>query len=72
MKKRLEEGPELLEKLIFMDETKLRIFENSVGSNFNVRCRKDERLKSENVNGALRYGGGGLTFWGCINYHYMG
>jgi hypothetical protein len=24
------------------------------------------------VNGAVKYGGGGLTFWGCINYYGLG
>ncbi len=69
MKKRLKEDPELLKKLIFTDETKLRIFENSTGSNFYVTGRKDERLKPENVDGAIKYGRACLTFWGCINYH---
>jgi hypothetical protein len=52
-----------------MDENKLRIFENSVGGTIYVKCRKDERLKPENVNGAVKYGGDGLMFWGCTNYH---
>jgi hypothetical protein len=72
VKKRLEEDPELLKKLIFTDETKLRIFENSVRGNVYMGCQKYETLMSENVNGAVKYGGDGLTFWGCINYHYMG
>ncbi len=44
MKARLREDPQLLYKLIFTDETNLRLFENEIGGNVYVRCRKDERL----------------------------
>jgi hypothetical protein len=72
MKRQLERYPYLLEQLVFTDETKLRLFENQVGGNVHVRCRPDERLGPQNVNGGVKYEGGYITFWGCINYYYMG
>ena len=43
MKKVLKDYPDLLYYMIFTDETKLRVFEQQVGGNVSVRCRKDER-----------------------------
>jgi hypothetical protein len=72
MKKVLKEDPNLLYYMVFTDETKLRVFEQQVGGNVSVRCREDERYDPENVNGKVKYGGGGITFWGCINYDRLG
>jgi hypothetical protein len=49
MKASLDSSRALLEKLIFTDETKLRLFENQVwGENVYVRCRAGERLQGQN------------------------
>jgi Transposase len=72
MKLKLKRNPKLLEKMVFTDETKLRVFETSVGGNNHVRCKPDERIKPQNVNGKVAHGGGGLTFWGCINFNKVG
>lgn len=45
MKTRLDLDPGLLQRLIFTDETKLRLFENQVGGNVYVRCKPGERLE---------------------------
>jgi hypothetical protein len=68
MKEILDKDPEFLYNIIFTDETKLRLFENSLGGNVHVRCRPEERLLPKNVNGRVKYGGGGICFWGCVAY----
>ena len=72
MKKVLKEDPDLLHYMVFTDETKLRVYEQQVGGNVSVRCREGERYDPENVNGKVKYGGGGTTFWGCINFDRYG
>ncbi len=59
MKAKLMADPTLLDKLMFTDETKLRIFENQIGGNVCVKCRRDERLEPHNVNDSMKYGGRG-------------
>ena len=72
MLKKLEEDPELLYNLVFTDETKIRIFETQTGGNVHVKCKQSERLFPENVSGKVKYGGGGICYWGCITYHFIG
>lgn len=72
VKKLLERTPNLLHSIVFTDETRLRLIESSVGGNVHVRCRSDERLDPENVNGSVKYGGGGIPFWGAISYRRIG
>jgi hypothetical protein len=70
MKARLDaRDPSLSERLIFTDETKLRLIENQVGSNVYVRCKRRERLNSKNVKGSVKYRGSALTYWSTIKYH---
>jgi hypothetical protein len=68
MIKILDNDPDFLYCTVFDGETKIYLFENGVGRNVYVRCRSDERLDPKNVKGSVKYGGGGITFWGFINY----
>jgi len=72
MKEILDEDPEFLDLMLFTDETKLHLVENSVGGNVHVRCRKEERLNPDNVNGSVKYGGGGILLWGCMGHYNLG
>jgi hypothetical protein len=72
MKKILEKDPDFLHCIVFTDETKIHFFENGIGGNVHVRCRSNERLDHDNVKGSVKYGGGGITFWGSISYKRIG
>jgi len=58
--------------VVFADETKIRLFDSKVGGNVYVRCKKEDRLKPDNIIPVVKFGGDGINFWGCFSAHGMG
>ncbi|EWS74075.1 DDE family endonuclease (macronuclear) [Tetrahymena thermophila SB210] len=72
IKKQLDSKNLNLKNFIFTDETKLRLFQSEVSGNVYIKCKKEERLEPKNVIGSVKYGGGGICFWGSISYVGVG
>ena len=60
------------EQVVFSDEKKLRLFKANEGGNDYVRIALSERLKPNNVQPKVKFGGGGINFWGCVSKNGVG
>ena len=60
------------EQVVFSDEKKLRLFKANEGGNDYVRIAISERLKPNNVQPKVKFGGGGINFWGCVSKNGVG
>ena len=60
------------DQVVFSDEKKLRLFKANEGGNDYVRIALSERLKPNNVQQKVKFGGGGINFWGCVSKNGVG
>lgn len=37
-----------------------------------MKCKPEDRYKKKNINKTVKFGGGSLNFWACINYEGPG
>ena len=56
-----------LTKCLFLDESKLKIYNDRLGGNCYVRsCKRNERLLPDNVGPKIKFDGGGLNIFASV------